>query len=522
MELNPIANSSQAGVLQAFATGTSAWHVSLVVTAVVLAIFAFGSRDKYPDLPWLNPKEPTELTAAKRRAEFFAKPREILQEGSQKFSDKPYKLHTNNGPVLIIPPKYVTELKSDRRLDFQLQSNENAHSYLPGFEPFDGSVKMSQLVNRYLTKSLVSLTGPISLEATESLRDVFAEPKEWTQISPADIMRVVSRMSARIFMGKEHCNDPEWIEASSDYTMHAFQIIFKLAKWPGFLRRLINSLSPESARLRQKLQRCRDVLRPHIEQRKMAIIEAKARGEELRHDDAITWFEEVIGPDIDPAISQITLSLVAIHTTSDLLTQTLFDLAKNPELLAPLRQEVIDVLSVDGLKKSAFQKLVLMDSCLKESQRLRPVFNAYFVRRALADVVLSDGFRIKKGTVVAMDGTRVLLDEDLYPEPHRYNPYRFTEMRKTPGGENKAHLVSVTAEHFGFGHGIHACPGRFFAANELKIALAHILLKYDWKLAEGCEDLQPVAAGFHYAYNPNIKLLIKRRKEELDLDSLEF
>lgn len=91
---------------------------------MVLAIFAFGSRDKYPDLPWLNPKEPTELTAAKRRAEFFAKPREILQEGSQKFKDKPYKLHTNNGPVLIIPPKYVTELKSDRRLDFQLQSNE--------------------------------------------------------------------------------------------------------------------------------------------------------------------------------------------------------------------------------------------------------------------------------------------------------------------------------------------------------------------------------------------------------------
>lgn len=121
-----------------------------------------------------------------------------------------------------------------------------------------------------------------------------------------------------------------------------------------------------------------------------------------------------------------------------------------------------------------------------------------------------------------MDGTRVLLDEDVYPEPHRYNPYRFIEMRKTPGGENKAHLVSATAEHFGFGHGIYACPGRFFAANELKIALAHILLKYDWKLAEGCEDLQPVAAGFHYAYNPKIKLLIKRRKEELDLDSLEF
>lgn len=36
----------------------------------------------------------------------------------------------------------------------------------------------------------------------------------------------------------------------------------------------------------------------------------------------------------------------------------------------------------------------------------------------------------------------------------------------------------------GFGFGRHSCPGRFFAANEVKIALCHILLKYDFKLAE--------------------------------------
>ncbi|KXJ90272.1 hypothetical protein Micbo1qcDRAFT_164807 [Microdochium bolleyi] len=31
----------------------------------------------------------------------------------------------------------------------------------------------------------------------------------------------------------------------------------------------------------------------------------------------------------------------------------------------------------------------------------------------------------------------------------------------------------------GFSHGSHACPGRFFAANQLKIALSHIALHYD-------------------------------------------
>lgn len=114
-----------------------------------------------------------------------------------------------------------------------------------------------------------------------------------------------------------------------------------------------------------------------------------------------------------------------------------------------------------------------------------------------------------------------MMDENIYPDPHRYNPYRFTEMRQN-GNENKAHLVSVSPTHFGFGHGIHACPGRFFAANEVKIALAHMLLKYDWKLAEGTAELEGVQNGINYNVNPNIKLLIRRRREELDLESLEF
>ncbi|KAK2059529.1 cytochrome P450 [Colletotrichum caudatum] len=47
----------------------------------------------------------------------------------------------------------------------------------------------------------------------------------------------------------------------------------------------------------------------------------------------------------------------------------------------------------------------------------------------------------------------------------------------------QAQLVSRSPQHLGFGHGPHACPGRFFAANEITVALAHLLMKYDWKLA---------------------------------------
>ncbi|KAL2286223.1 hypothetical protein FJTKL_07028 [Diaporthe vaccinii] len=58
----------------------------------------------------------------------------------------------------------------------------------------------------------------------------------------------------------------------------------------------------------------------------------------------------------------------------------------------------------------------------------------------------------------------------------------------------------------GFGHGAHACPGRFFAANEVKIALAHLLMKYDWRLPEG-HDPQDINVGSGVVVNPELRLL---------------
>lgn len=67
------------------------------------------------------------------------------------------------------------------------------------------------------------------------------------------------------------------------------------------------------------------------------------------------------------------LSLFAIHTTSDLMSEVMTQLARHPEVFEPLRNEVIEVLSRDGLKKTALYNLKLMDSVIKECQRIKPV-----------------------------------------------------------------------------------------------------------------------------------------------------
>lgn len=110
-------------------------------------------------------------------------------------------------------------------------------------------------------------------------------------------------------------------------------------------------------------------------------------------------------------------------------------------------------------------------------------------------------------------------DAEFYENPLTYDGYRFLNMRSTDE-EKLAHLVSTSAKHPAFGHGAHACPGRFFAANEVKIALAHLLLKYEWKLPEG-SNFKPMPYGMSFLPDPTATLLIRRRKEELDLESLD-
>ena len=109
-------------------------------------------------------------------------------------------------------------------------------------------------------------------------------------------------------------------------------------------------------------------------------------------------------------------------------------------------------------------------------------------------------------------------DPQVYPEPEKFNVARFLHKREEPGtNSNSYQHVTTSAEHMGFGHGQHACPGRFFASNELKIALCHLLLKYDWKFVEGEEELKMMSFENASMVDQKCRVQIRRRKEEVDL-----
>lgn len=111
----------------------------------------------------------------------------------------------------------------------------------------------------------------------------------------------------------------------------------------------------------------------------------------------------------------------------------------------------------------------------------------------------------------------VMQDESVYPDAQKFDGYRFYNKRQERGQGSHHQFVSTSPEHFGFGHGVHICPGRFFAAHEVKILLVHLLLKYDWKFSKQQGRPKQWEYGTELICDPNVEMLFKQREPEIDL-----
>lgn len=107
-------------------------------------------------------------------------------------------------------------------------------------------------------------------------------------------------------------------------------------------------------------------------------------------------------------------------------------------------------------------------------------------------------------------------DASIYPEPERYDAYRFIKMAEDPNLAKSSAFTAATPEHMGFGFGKTACPGRVYVALELKILLSYIILRYDFRLPDGYEPVV-YSDGFDTVTDMLAQLEIRRRTEECTL-----
>eukprot|EP00250_Pteridium_aquilinum_P003681 c13990_g1_i1 orf=3-1577(-) len=156
-----------------------------------------------------------------------------------------------------------------------------------------------------------------------------------------------------------------------------------------------------------------------------------------------------------------------------LMTLAVKYISECPQALLQLREENVNLLERSKGEKLTWRhylmQLPFTHSVLSETLRLGNIVKGV-IRKALEDVHIK-GFVIPKGWTVFPFFRGVHLDEAIYSDAHKFDPWRWQE--------------KVTSSHYTpFGGGPRYCAGIDIARLEAVVFLHHLVTKYEWELRE--------------------------------------
>ncbi|KAI1206785.1 cytochrome P450 [Annulohypoxylon truncatum] len=450
--------------------------------------------------------------------------RERFQHGSQAMLAEGY-FHNNVGggffyvpsPLgerLMIPVGYLEDLKTAPvgKVDFVGTFIEMFEGKYTTFG--SRSTLHPRTVKADLNQHLPDVMQSVQDEIVEAFDQIFPKcsEEEWTEVPLVDVItRIVARVSSRMFGGRELSRNSSWVAASIAFAIDGYAGAQKLKKYPEFLKPLAARLIPE----------VRVLAKYHREAERAALpmlAERKRTGE--RPKDLLSWMQDAaVDEETDHRfIARILLkiSFAAIHTTAGANSQLIFDLCAHPELIPLVREEYGRVVDEDGkIGKKGFFQMHVMDSIMKESQRFNPLLLITFERIIIEDWRLSDGFVIPAHITIGVPAQAIAMDPKLYPKPETFDGLRFAKLRQTtndPATKGKAQFVAANPQSMAFGYGRHACPGRFFAGDEIKAITMYLLNNYDIKFAEGQARPKSLEVETQFLPDHAATILCKKRR----------
>ncbi|GKT81246.1 cytochrome P450 [Colletotrichum tofieldiae] len=445
---------------------------------------------------------------------------------------------------IVIAPKFMNELKRlpDDVLSFNKAIEETLHAKYTGVET--NVELLPHTVKTSLTPALSALAYPIfyafeamtydraawlnpiiSDEVVEAMRIELPQSGEWTEVKIIDkLMRIVGMVSGRVFIGPELCRNEAYLDAAINYTVDLMKAVRKVATIPPYLRPILASRSSEVKKLNKRIVEAGIFLKP--------VVKARRQGAEdpdyQKPNDMLQWMLESqtkFGQKNDTELAryQLGLSFAAIHTTSTTATNALYTLAAMPEFVPVLRRDIQQALveSKGVFTSIAMQNMKKLDSFLKECMRFHLLGPASFQRKVLKTFTLSNGQVIPKGSIIEVPTIGIYNDKEFFPDADEFDPLRFYKLRlskkeqKTGSKQAEvvasAQFVSVGQSSLTFGYGRHACPGRFFAVNEIKMIMATLLLNYDLMNPGGSRERHPNLVSGAMTYpDPNRVILLKK------------
>ncbi|XP_030080916.1 cytochrome P450 6a2-like [Drosophila hydei] len=189
--------------------------------------------------------------------------------------------------------------------------------------------------------------------------------------------------------------------------------------------------------------------------------------------------EVVTGLDVGELAAQVfVFYLAGFETSSSTMSYALYELAQHTDIQDKLREDIESVLQQhDGkLTYESIKAMQYADQVISETLRLYTI-GPFLERKALNDYVVPGHpkYVIEKGTQVVLPAAAYHRDEDLYPEPEKFDPERFSP-------EQVAARDSV--EWLPFGDGPRNCVGMRFGQMQTRIGLVQLIRNFKFTVCD--------------------------------------
>lgn len=480
---------------------------AVLVPAVALVAFVIHqllfAGPKLPKIPILGAKEgdyfPFLQATFRNTLDFKA----CVKEADEKYRDQAVLMPVMMSPNMVLLPRSETQFVTDQP-DTVLDMHTSVIDALQtDYTSADPSLIRNpvhhKLITTTLTNQIGNLVPDVADETAWGFEQQWGNLAEYREVCVYDTMRkVIGCVTNRVFVGKPLCRNPALLAEAMAYAQD-------VPLTSTVLRMVWKPLRPVAALfltipIRLRTRRFEKIVLPEIEQR-LADYDARQRDPEKKshraeHNDFLQWTIKQAKDMGDPHLWKpatlanriLLINFAAIHTSSFTITNAILDLAASKqEYIDELRAEIEGVLAEQGgeWNKRALAKMQKLDSVMRESARLNSFVTIGMSRAVVArdGIVTPSGVKIPHGVTVCVPSYPVFHDNDIYPDAEEFKPFRFAEQRSDESIDYVKRAAKAFAttgtEYLAFGHGRNACPGRFFAANELKLMLAHLVLNYD-------------------------------------------
>ncbi|XP_070601920.1 cytochrome P450 4B1-like [Erythrolamprus reginae] len=323
--------------------------------------------------------------------------------------------------------------------------------------------------------ALIADSTKVMLDKWEKL--ILKEPmKSLEMFDHVSLMALDSIMKCA-FSQKSNCQTDRdlnyYVQAVSDLTLLLFRRITSTILQSDFLY----SCTPSGQHFKRACKLAHHHTEKVIEERKKSLHNEKELEniQKKRYLDFLdillcVKYEDGTGLSDEDLRAEVDTFMFAGHdTTATAFSWLLYLMAKHPEHQQKCREEVKEILGDrEDIQWGDLGKMTYSTMCIKESLRIYspvPVVS----RKLSKPITFFDGRTLPEDIIVSVNIHALHRNSTIWPDPLEFDPMRFS-----PENASNRHSHAFIP----FAAGSRNCIGQQFAMNELKIALALTLLRF--------------------------------------------